>query len=68
MFAARCESASGSKTVLTPLKWDVCVTPDSDQTADIAGVLFRATSGLGHFCRHAANSTLLSLTKPEDLA
>ena len=26
----------GSKTVLTPLKWDVCVTPDSDQTADTA--------------------------------
>src|SRR6266851_9609649 len=26
---ARCEVGFGSKTVLTPLKWDVCFTPES---------------------------------------
>jgi hypothetical protein len=49
-------SAIGSKTVLTPLKWDVCITPESRHRSATLPIAMSSSGNCG------ATSTLNALT------
>ncbi len=45
---ARCEVGFGSKTVLTPLKWDVCFTPETRHRSATLPIAMSSSATVQH--------------------